>query len=216
MCAMQRGDERIYQLVAETCRHPQGSLKWQQGLTKLISLIEESKQLWQENTPYYEDAMQQTWIFLCQNLCQAGTGKQYDPNQSSVITWLNNYLKWRLQDFYQANQIQKSRINKVQQLESGKIIDSLENVAAPSDILPMLETVRNWAETDASGELGSLHIRGHPEVTGQVLILRRLPPETPWKDLSAEWGLPISTLSQFYQRKCLPLLRKFGESEGYL
>jgi hypothetical protein len=60
------------------------------------------------------------------------------------------------------------------------------------------------------------HIAGRPEVNAQVLILRRLPPEASWKELSAEFNLPISTLSSFYQRQCIPRLRKFGESEGYL
>jgi hypothetical protein len=48
-----------------------------------------------------------------------------------------------------------------------------------------------------------------------VLILRRLPPETPWKVLSEEFDIPSSTLSSFYQRQCLPRLREFGKSEGY-
>jgi hypothetical protein len=46
--------------------------------------------------------------------------------------------------------------------------------------------------------------------------LRRLPPETSWEKLSQELGIPISSLSTFYQRKCLPKLRNFGESEGYV
>ncbi len=29
---------------------------------------------------------------------EASTGDKYDPNRSSVITWLNAYLKRRLQD----------------------------------------------------------------------------------------------------------------------
>ncbi len=92
----------------------------------------------------------------------------------------------------------------------------MDTLAAPADIPPIEEEVRTWAETDADGELRQTHIKNHPEITAQLLILRRLPPETSWEELSAEFGVKVSTLSMFYQRKCQPRLRKFGESQGYL
>ncbi|NEQ27774.1 MAG: sigma-70 family RNA polymerase sigma factor, partial [Microcoleus sp. SIO2G3] len=95
-------------------------------------------------------------------------------------------------------------------------LDPVENLAAEPDVPPILEEVKAWVEADASGELRRTHIEGHAAVTAQVLILRRLPPETSWKDLAAEFELSVSTLSSFYQRQCLPRLHKFGESEGYL
>ena len=75
---------------------------------------------------------------------------------------------------------------------------------------------KQWAKTDPSGELQSIHIQGHPLVTCQVLILERLPPETSWKTMSAEFNISISTLTSFYRRQCIPRLRKFGESQGYM
>ncbi|MCL1491460.1 MAG: hypothetical protein M1G31_12005 [Pseudanabaena sp. Salubria-1] len=55
------------------------------------------------------------------------------------------------------------------------------------------------------------YIRDRADVNAQVLILKRLPPETNWQILSQEFSLPISTLSSFYQRKCIPLLKEFYE-----
>lgn len=213
----QEVEEQFRQLVAQICRHPLGSLQRQQGLTKLIRLISHSKKLWQENTLYYQDALQQTWMYLCQNLCESGTGQKYNPDRSSVTTWLNRYLKWRLLDFRlaeQANQKRKSIIKSGE--KSDRATDPIENLAASPDIPPILESTRNWCLSDPEGELQSLSIRGHPTVTCQVLILKRLPPETSWEDLSREFGISVSTLSSFYQRQCLPQLRKFGETEGYL
>ena len=208
-------DRQLRKLVAETCRHPPGSLERQQNVTKLIRLIQKSKKLWQENTPYYQDALQQTWLYFCQNLCEAGTGQKYDPDRSSVSTWLNQYLRWRLQDFrsYQAQKL-KTTAPKIQGLE--KTIDPIDHLEASPDIPPMLENVRNWVQTDPVGKLSKLHIQSYPAVTCQVLILRRLPPETSWKKLATEFDLSISTLSSFYQRQCMPCLRKFGQSEGYI
>jgi hypothetical protein len=73
-----------------------------------------------------------------------------------------------------------------------------------------------WAKTDSEGELCGTYIKGRPDVNCQVLILKRLPPEVSWKELSEEFGLSIPTLSSFYQRQCLPRLRKFAELQGLL
>jgi hypothetical protein len=48
------------------------------------------------------------------------------------------------------------------------------------------------------------------------LIERRFLLEVAWKDLSQDFGVPIPTLSNFYQKKCLPLLEEFCKFQGYL
>ena len=212
-------EEQLRCLVAEACRHRAGSAQRQKSLTKIIRLI--SKKLWKENTPYYEDALQKTWVYFCQNICEGNTGQIYDPTSGSVATWLNAYLKRRLQDFYIDEKKQQVRtapkqIQTSKSGEAGETLDPVDNLAANPDVPPLLEDVRTWAQTDPSGELSRIHIEGHPKVTCQVLILRRLPPEASWKTLAAEFDLPVPTLSSFYQRQCMPRLRKFGESEGYL
>lgn len=211
--------ERLRQLVEEACRYQPGSIERQRKLTALIRLV--SGKLWKERTPYYQDALQQTWVYFCQNICESTTGERYDPDRGSVVTWLNSYLKRRLQDGYIAMQKQRatqttSFIRWSRSGEPQESVDLIETIAGEPDVPPILETVKAWVESDPKRELSHLHIAGHPEVTCQLLILRRLPPETSWKDLSEEFGLSISTLSSFYQRQCLPRLRKFGQSEGYL
>ena len=194
--------EQLKQLILETCKYPPGSLERQTSLTKLIIAIKRSKKLWWENTPYYQDALQKTWIFFCQNLCTV-----YDSKLSTVTTWLNRYLKWRLKDFYLEGKANPG-------VSSNDAI--IDNLVAKPDIPPMLENTLQWAKQDPSGELRRIHIKGYPQITCQILILHRLPPETSWKELSTEFGLSISTLSNFYRRECMPRLRNFGKSEGYL
>lgn len=211
--------ETLRKLVQEACSHPPGSLRRQKNLTQIIRLV--SNKLWKENTPYYQDALQQTWVYFCQNICESGTGERFDPDRSTVATWLNAYLRRRLQDFFIGGQKQQQTFVDLQarRSRSGEVeetINPIETVAAEPDVPPILEAVRRWAEADATGELRSTHIEGYPQVNCQMLILRRLPPETGWKELSAEVGLSVSTLSSFYQRQCMTRLRKFGESEGYL
>lgn len=214
--AMDQIEERLRQLVAQTCRHKASSIERQRGLTQIVRLIVKSGKLWKNNVPYYEDALQQTWLYFCRNLCEATTGDKYDSNRSNVITWLNAYLKRRLQDGYIQQQAVLAQTASVKMLETDELIDFIETLEAPPDIPPILEITKQWAETDLDGELRRIHVHGHPAVTCQVLILGRLPPETSWETLAKKFDLSISTLSSFYRRQCIPRLRHFGESQGYL
>jgi len=214
---MNQLEEKLRQLVKEACSHPPGSAQRQRNLTQIIRLV--SRKLWKEHKPYYQDALQQTWVYFCQNICEGNTGRVYDPERSTIITWLNVYLKRRLQDFFIDKQKQqvKTVTPKVQNFgsgQSGEMLDPIDILPAQPDVPPLLEEVKKWVQTDP--ELKRIYITSNPKVTCQVLIERRLPPEESWKDLAAEFNLSISTLSSFYQRQCLPRLRKFGESEGYL
>ena len=213
---MRDEQDELVQLIIETCQYPVGSPQRQKGLTRIIRLAQ--RKLWHENTAYYEDALQQTWVYFCRNLCESKTGKQYDPTQASVVTWLNAYLKRRLQDGFINDQQQRKTLvssyaTRSDREDDRSLIDSLESTP---DVPPLLEQVKQWAETDPNGELAKIYIEGHPDVNCQILLLRRLPPETPWKELATEFGISVGSLSSFYARQCLPRLRDFGKSEGYL
>ncbi|NER48838.1 MAG: sigma-70 family RNA polymerase sigma factor [Symploca sp. SIO1A3] len=211
-------EEQLRQLVEKACSYPPGNPQRRKNLTKIIRLIR--KKLWYEYTPYYQDALQQTWVYFCQNICEGkdNTGKAYNPERATIVTWLNYYLKRRLQDFRIETHKERDKTVKAQVDSFGdanQTMDLVENIAAEPEVPPLLEQLYQWVQKDPDGELSRIKLKGSP-VTAQILIKRRLPPEESWKDLAAEFGLPISTLSSFYQRKCLPILRKFGESEGYL
>ncbi|MDY6940619.1 MAG: sigma-70 family RNA polymerase sigma factor [Cyanobacteriota bacterium] len=200
--------DSLRRLVEETCQYPSGSPERRRSLTRLVIAIQRSGKLWKEDTPYYEEALQQTWLYLCRNLCEATTTQEpYNPDRSSVITWLDNYLKWRLRELS----------GKYGKPQPSSIDDpNMREPVAKPEPPPILEDVEEWVKLDADGDLRGTHVKGHPNANCQILILRRLPPRTPWKEISAELNLPIATLSCFYQRKCMPRLRKFGEERGYL
>ena len=201
-------------LVPEACKHPPGSAARQKHLTRIIRLV--APKLWRENTPFYQDALQQTWVYFCQNICEGNTGRAFDRERGTIVTWLNFYLKKRLQDLLTDDRKRKDLFVSKKSHDSTEALDPLENLPSEPDVPPLLEAVRQWVEADPQGELRGIYITNRPDVTAQILILRRLPPETSWKDLAADYKLSVSTLSSFYQRQCLPRLRKFGELEGYL
>ena len=202
----------LRRLVCEACRHRWGSSERQRYLTQLIRLVK--PRLWYDNGPYYQDALQQTWVYLCQNLCEGKTAKPYDPDIASVVTWLNAYLKFRLLDFKQSVRIDCKRYISAYN-EEGGTTDIVEKLTAKPEIPPILERVQDWLEQNAD-ELRKVHIANHPKINCYEMICRRLPPETSWQILEEEFGVSYKTLESFYRRQCKPRLREFGRAEGHL
>jgi hypothetical protein len=189
---------------------PARSVQRRQTLNELIRRITASNRLWRENTPYYEDALQQTWLYVCRNI------DKYDPEKSSVIHWIDQHLKWRLKDGYIQKAEQAAKTATGFATDATVTTDPIGQLVAPPDIPPILEETRQWVEADPDGELRRLSVYRHPACNCQVLLLRRLPPETSWQAIAAEFDLPPSTPPNFYQRNCLPRLRNFARHQGYL
>lgn len=185
----------------------------QRGLEQIIRLLK--GELWETSDPHYSDALQQTWIYFCRNLCEATTGRAYDSEVCKLTTWLNAYLKRRLQDFMIAENHHKATTALQSTASTDVQANSIDSVPSQPDVPPWLDQVRAWAEADDEGTLKSVHISKHPDITAQMLILKRLPPETPWKTIAVETGISVGTLSSFYQRQCLTRLQAFGRSRGY-
>ena len=207
-------EAKILQLIQETCQHPTGSLARQKGLNQIILLIQKTGKLLRgTGIPDAEEALQETWWFFCRNLCEANSAKEpYTPDKSSVITWINNYLSYRLQDKRISYYEQKSKFDFF--LEENEQIDPANLIPAPTEPRPILNEIQEWLKTNSS-ELKRIHIRNRPDVNSYILITRRLPPEKSWLDLSVEFGIPVATLSNFYQRQCFPRLLNFGKSQAY-
>jgi hypothetical protein len=140
--------QKLRQLITEACNYPAESRERQKYLTQIIRLL--SDRLWRENSPYYEDALQQTWIYFCQNICEGKTGQPYDRDRASVVTWLNAYLKRRLQDFSIASQNKQAQTstNYAGIDKDNKSIDRVENVEAKPEVPSLLEEVKKWVQTD--------------------------------------------------------------------
>ncbi|OBQ17220.1 sigma-70 family RNA polymerase sigma factor [Anabaena sp. AL93] len=207
-------EAKILQLIQETCQHPTGSLARQKGLNQIILLIQKTGKLLRgAGIPDAEEALQETWWYFCRNLCEATSAKEpYNPDKSSVITWINNYFSYRLQDKRISYYEQKSKFDFL--LEENDQLDPANLIPAPTEPRPILNEIQEWLKTNSS-QLKRIHIRNRPDVNSYILITRRLPPEKSWLDLSVEFGIPVATLSNFYQRQCFPRLLNFGKSQAY-
>ncbi|MGL5082564.1 MAG: sigma-70 family RNA polymerase sigma factor [Microcoleaceae cyanobacterium] len=206
---------QLQQIVAEAKAYPPNSVERRQKLNQIIRLVMGSKKLWRESSDYYNDALQEMWEYCCQHI------EDYDPDRSNVITWLDWHLKKRLRALRDRRYRDYSR-QASPLIFDESFLDPLEQVPAASEVQPILEIWEKtieWVQADPQSNLYRTCFRNCSDINCQALFLKRFPHETPWNVIAAEFSLDSAAtkdLPKFYNRKCLPLLRDFGLSQGYL
>lgn len=212
-CPNQAFQRDLNAYIEAARQHCVGSRERNKALTQIIRMV--LPLLQRTNSAIDADAMQQTLLYLVKNF------DQYDASRGCFFTWLNSYLYFHRCDAYQQIAWQhRSEIPLDPTLMNddnlcSKVISDLPSRNYGS--LQLLDRIVNWVQTDPNGTLRQTQISNHPEVNAQTMILLRLPThEMAWKAIAERFGLSISTLSAFYQRKCVPLLREFGQTEGFI
>lgn len=203
-------DEAIQNLAMEAKRHPPQSKGRQLALTKLVEAIAQSGKLCRprqgEFRHVYEDiyaeALSQLWLFVCEQI------DRYDPHKASFIYWLNYLLKKRFI------------------VEAIKTVVGQEDIIVnpPDEIIERIppdeaqpstsELLRQYIFEDPDNRLKQKHLRNHPTLTFQILLKWRMEGRK-WKEISAETGVKLATLSDFYQREIKelnPILKDYLNS----
>jgi hypothetical protein len=218
---MNEQDHPLNQLICKACACTARSPERQLYLDQLIRQLTESGKLWQRAADIpeadFQDILQKSWIYLCRNLCEATTAAvPYDPTRSSVLTWINAYIKMRVLDYRLEQERRRAMYVTEKVMEDGTVIHPIDLLPAPNDAPSILQEILAWVERD-SVALCRVHVRDRPDIHCKTLILRRLPPdETSWQQLAQEFGLSEHTLRGFYRQKCLPPLKEAGRQLGYL
>lgn len=211
-------DRQLRQLVVQMCACPSGSAGRQSAFSEVICLVTRSRKLWRESTPYYPDALQEMWEYSLQNIDHPDYG--YDPDVCGVVTWLDDRLKKIIRKHRDRAQRQRKRHASATQLQDGQVLDPVDRLVAPPDPQPALDLwirLLDWVKTDPDQVLSSRVCLRHPHITAQVLLLRRLPPdEQSWDTIATALGANKTYIAQWYSRYCNPLLRTWGQSQGYL
>ncbi|NEP18606.1 MAG: sigma-70 family RNA polymerase sigma factor [Leptolyngbya sp. SIO4C1] len=196
-------DEYLEQLAVMAQQQPSGSRERRKALAKLISVLQNSKQLTRPRRGqfqgFYEDiyreALQRLFTYMCDRI------DDYNPERGKVLQWVNFLLSRRF--FIEASREVLPTVPKgldpktVTRLS----LDDLDT-SPPSDPqqAPALsDDLKYYIREDPDGTFQKTCIANQPHANFQYIALKRLEGYS-WKDLSAELALGISTLSSFYQR----------------
>lgn len=187
-------DEELMMLAIEAQRHPPKSKERRMALTKLVEKILKSGRLCRPRSgefpeiyeDIYEEAIQKLMIYICEKI------DQYKPEKSPVMRWVNFYMEKRFFNDAIREILGKSNVK----LES---IPDENNLEQPEKIPLLSELILDYIENDPEQLCQNLRHKMYPHLNFQSLAIRILAREK-WREISADLGIPISTLSSFYQR----------------
>ncbi len=199
---MHEVDAHLKKLAVEAQHHPPKSLKRQRALARLVSAIQKSGQLC---VPYpgqfkgfhadiYDEAKQRLFCHICEKI------DTYDPSRE-VLQWANFLLRRRF--FIEASRdIMPTAPRCVKHQAIKRLtIDDLERNNPTEVNLSLSQQVIECIEADTEGIFKGTYTSKNPAANFQFLALQILSGYS-WKEISAELGIKIPTLSSFYQR-CL-------------
>ena len=212
------GDNRLREIAIAAQEQPKGSVARQRALTELISITLQSKKLCRPRRgqfrglyeDIYAEAVQRLFLFVCDRI------DDYNTEKGEVLQWVNFLLSRRffieasrdvLPTGFKGIDAKKTKRLSLEHLDRNNPLE-LNPQLAPS----LSQEVKACIEEDPEGLFQKAHITDHPDANFQCIACRRLEGYA-WADLSAQFDIPVPTLSSFY-RRCLA---RFGSKlKGYL
>ncbi len=189
-------DVQLRNLAIEAQRHPPHSELRHYALGELVEAIRLSGKLGHpHHTRFshqfynliYEEAVNKTLTYVCRKI------DKYDPERGQLMTWVNFRL-----DRVIIESCREFKDPNVKELPS---ITDLEEIVQPEEPSSLFERVREEIEEDAKDLFKQAHIRNRPDANFQAIALARFSRKS-WEEISAEFGIPVPTLSRFFQRCC--------------
>ena len=204
MCKAEQ-DKQLAKYACEAQKHPLGSLDRRLVLDKLIRIVMNSGRLYrppksrlppQCQGAYREicdDALQALMLWVCQNI------DRYDPDQASFIGWLNMLMDRRfvnigIRQFQDGRERRLGNRRRLQDLTRAE-----EDIPAPEPRTSDYTELRLFILEDPKRILQAKTLRDRPDITFQILLLRRLEDQT-WDDMAKEFGISLPTLHAFFRR----------------
>ncbi len=211
-------NQRLQQLGREAQQHPPLSVARQVALNKLVKEIWQSGQLghpqrgsWSPSLyeDLYNEALQKTLMEICQKI------DNYNP-EYPVMMWVNTILKRRfidvVRDYKKRGRTYIPETEKNQETSNLLSLDDLDKEVPVDEELSEGQQVRQFLKDDPENLFRTEHIRGRPDATFQKITWARFVEDKKWEAISAELGIPVPTLSSFFQRrlpKFIPYFQKY-------
>jgi DNA-directed RNA polymerase specialized sigma24 family protein len=213
--------DELQQLITTAQAHPDRSPQRRIALTKLMTAISKSDRITRQTNwatipnfkDIYNEALNETLIEICRRI------DNYNP-QYPVMAWVNNIFNYRFQDVYikyrkkgvtnLPKQEQLNWLNLDRPTHSREDKQQEPSSAAVDCDDEDFELLKNFIAADPDRVLAAEYIQGHPDATFQTILLMICAAKS-WTDISAHFGISISTLSSFYRRrvhKFLPYFQK--------
>jgi DNA-directed RNA polymerase specialized sigma24 family protein len=213
--------DELQQLITTAQAHPDRSPQRRIALSKLMTAIGKSDRITRQTNwatipnfkDIYDEALNETLIEICRRI------DSYNP-QYPVMAWVNNIFNYRFQDIYikyrkkgvtnlpKQEQLKWSDLSQPTQSRDGKRQEvSSESVDSEDEDF---ELFKDFIAADPDRVLVVEYIQGHPDATFKAILLMICDARS-WTDISAHFGISISTLSSFYRRrvhKFLPYFQK--------
>jgi DNA-directed RNA polymerase specialized sigma24 family protein len=189
-------DQQLKQLAIAAQQQPPLTQRRQLTLRQLVNGILTSGRLCRPQSgqfagvyeDIYDEAVQELLLYICQNI------DKYNPERGEVMAWVNVLLERRFFKEAIPKILDKKDIQRM-------TISDLDELAPPEFNPCLTEIIKQCIELDSENIFKKEHIENHPGANFQALARQRLLGRS-WKDISAEFGIKLSTVSRFYDR-CL-------------
>lgn len=192
-------DVQLKNLALEAQRHPPHTALRQHALGELIEAIRLSGKLSRPHRTrfspqfyelLYEEAVNKTLIYVCRKI------DNYDPERGQdkkFMTWVNFRL-----DRVILETSREFRDPNITELPS---LTDIEEKFHSDDSPSLFDKVRESIEEDAKNLFKKTHVRNRSDANFQTIALARFSGKS-WEEISAEFSIPLPTLSSFFQRCC--------------
>jgi hypothetical protein len=178
----------------------------------LILAVQQSNRLYRgggANPEHYQEALSMTWLYVVRNL------DKYDPDRAEVLTWINFRLSKDLKTVQLKSTKEAQRrwtwYAAWNQGEGEERSSPIDQLPAQADGRWVLQQLQQWLTQSADG-LMALHIRGRSDLHCRQLIEWHLLAGETFQQIAVRTNAPISTLSSFWYKKCVPQLQEFADN----
>lgn len=191
-------DVLLRNLAIEAQQHPPNTELRQHTLRELVEAIRLSGKLSRPHQTkfsrqfydlLYEEAVNKTLTYICRKI------ETYDPERGDkkFMNWVNFRL-----DRVILESFREFRDPNITNLPS---LSELDELVQPEETPSLLERVRETLEEDPKNVFQQTHIRNRPDANFKVIALARFSGKS-WEEISANFEIPLPTVSRFFQRSC--------------
>jgi hypothetical protein len=208
-------NRQLHQLITDILALPRPQAARRIKVHQFVRLVQQSEKLWRApgtDRDIYHNALSDVWFYVLANF------HKYDPDRGTVMTWINNRLKWdikthqakywdelrrRLSDYSTGEEDANSWIDRLQASEDGSIL--------------LTEIGQRWREVRAAAT--AIHVTGRPAINCYELFQDKLGlslelktwleprDRSTYRAMSEHYEAPLPTIASFWTNKCLPFIK---------